>query len=61
MELLHALTIDYNLAGFFDLDTGMGMPLREGEDANAVFGAVFDEEASLEESMGRYIDRFVYE
>ena len=60
MELLHALTIDYNLAVFFDLDTGMGMPLRKEDNAGAVFGTVFDEEASLEESMGRYIERFVY-
>ena len=61
MELLHALTIDYSLAAFFELDTGKGMPLREGENADTVFGAVFEKNSSLEESMGRYIDQFVYE
>ncbi len=61
MELLHALTIDYNLVGFFDLDTGKGMPLREEEASDTAFGVVFDEEFTLEESMRLYIDQFVYE
>ncbi len=61
MELLHALTIDYNQVSYFDLDTGMGMPLREEENADTFSGDVFDGEYSLEESMGRYIDQFVYE
>ncbi len=61
MELLHALTIDYNVACFFDLDTGKGMPLRLENGEDPVFGTVFDEEFTLERSMGRYIDQFVYE
>ena len=61
MELLHALTIDYSLVGFFDLDTGRGMPLRVEDEKNTAFGIVFDEESTLEESMGRYIERYVYE
>lgn len=61
MELLHALTIDYNLACFFDLDTGRGMPLRMENYADVVFETIFDERSTLKESMERYIDQFVYE
>lgn len=61
MELLHALTIDYNLACFFDLDTGRGMPLRMENYADVVFETIFDERSTLKESMERYVDQFVYE
>ena len=61
MELLHALTIDYSVACFFDLDTGKGMLLRMEDDEDPVFGTVFDGEFTLEGSMGHYIDQFVYE
>ena len=37
MELIHALSIDFNLVYFFDLDSGMGMPLRINEDDSPTF------------------------
>ncbi len=57
-ELIQALSVDYGLVCFFDLDTGAGIPLRM-EDDPAVNG-IFSGQLTLEKSMGRYIDRFVY-
>lgn len=61
MELIHALSTDYNLVCFFDLDTGKGTALRKGKCKAQVFDELFTGELSLEESIGRYIDRCVYE
>ncbi len=60
MELIHALSIEYNLVCFFDLDTGMGMPLRLSDKEHHMFDSVFGKGISLEESMGRYIERYVH-
>ncbi len=60
MEMIHALSIDYNLVCFFDLSTGMGMPLRMGDNCY-MYKSAFSGEISLEESMRGYIDKFVYE
>ena len=61
MELVQALSIDYKLVCFFDLDTGIGMPLRIDDDYNHMFDSVFAGNISLEESMELYIQKFVYE
>ena len=61
MELIHALSIDYNLVCFFDLDTGDGIPLRLSDENHQMFDTVFGREISLEESMGRYIQSYVHE
>ena len=60
MELVHALSIDYYLVCFFDLNTGIGMPIRMEDEGDAFFGSVFAGEISLEESMELYIQMFVY-
>lgn len=60
MELVHALSISYNLVCFYDLDTGMGNPLRVSEESR-MFGRLFDEGTPFEESMARYIEEFVCE
>ncbi|MCI8339799.1 MAG: response regulator [Lachnospiraceae bacterium] len=60
MELVHALSIDYYLVCFFDLNTGIGMPIRMEDEGNTIFGSVFVGEISLEESMELYIQKFVY-
>ena len=60
MELVHALSIDYYLVCFFDLNTGIGMPIRMEDEGNIIFGSVFVGEISLEESMELYIQKFVY-
>ncbi|MCI8854048.1 MAG: response regulator [Lachnospiraceae bacterium] len=60
-ELVQALSIDYSLVCFFDLDTGLGRTLRIDDDDNRMFGSVFEGEISLQESMEDYIQRFVNE
>lgn len=57
-ELVQALSIDYNLVCFFDLDTGMGFQVQN--DGN-MFTDVFEDKVSLHESMEQYIQKFVHE
>ena len=59
MKLIQALSIDYNLVCFFDLDTGMGNTLRITECENYVLESIFMGKLSLKESMERYIERCV--
>ncbi|MDE7331906.1 MAG: response regulator [Lachnospiraceae bacterium] len=61
MELVYALSIDYNLICTFDLDTGMGVPVQNNSEESHMFGTTFEGEISLEESMELYIQKFVYE
>ncbi len=58
-ELIHALSIDYRVVCFFDLDTGGGYVLRIDEDD--MFSSVFNGELNLRECMETYIENFVYE
>ncbi|MCI9188016.1 MAG: response regulator [Lachnospiraceae bacterium] len=60
MELVRALSIDYSLVCYFDLDTGAGRLLRNDETEH-MFDRVFEGDIILEESMGRYIQDFVHE
>ena len=57
MELIQALSIDYNLVCFFDLDTGIGIPIRNIEDTDSPIHNMFKDYISLKESMERYIQR----
>ena len=59
MKLIQALSIDYNLVCFFDLDTGMGNTLRITECENYVLESIFMGKLSLKESMEHYIERCV--
>ena len=59
MELIHALSTDYSLVCFFDLDTGEGMPLRVAEGQEGAFAAAFLPGQSFQDSLGAYIDEFV--
>lgn len=59
MGLIHALSIDFNLVCFFDLDTGMGAPLRV--DDRHGLDSVFFGEISLQESMDLYIQQYIHE
>lgn len=61
MELIQALGIDYKLVCFYDLDTGIGKPLRTDDDHGFVFSSIFSGKIFLKESMDLYIDQFVYE
>lgn len=58
-DLVHALSIDYDLACFFELDTGMGFPLRLDANDN-IFHSVFKENVPFKDSMELYIQKFVY-
>lgn len=60
-ELIHALSIEYNLVCFFDLKTGMGRALRIGECKNNILEPIFSGDLVLEDSIGRYIETGVYE
>ena len=60
MELVKALSIDYNLVCYFDLDTGNGRLLRDDETEHS-FETFFRGDISLEESMGAYIEKSVHE
>ncbi|MCM1191105.1 MAG: response regulator [Butyrivibrio sp.] len=61
MELIHALSIDYNLVCVVDLDTGEARALRIGECRKNVLGSIFNGVFSFEEAMERYIEAGVYE
>ncbi len=60
MELLHALSIDYNLVCFFDLDTGKGTALRISDCKYNILDELFVGELYMEDHLSRYIDRCVY-
>ena len=57
-ELVQALSMDYKLVCFFDLDTGFGFPVQNDE---KMFADVFDEEIPLDAGMEKYIETFVHE
>ena len=61
LELIQALAIDYNLVCFFDLDTGMGYPLRNVDDNGGQFMNELSGELSYQEGMELYIKKYVYE
>ena len=61
MELIHALSMEYNLVCFFDLETGIGKALRIGECRNNILEPIFSGKLSLEECMKRYIDTGIYD
>ena len=60
-ELIHALSIDYNLVCFFDLDTGLGSSLRIDDSGKEMFEPIFGGVLLMEESMEDYIEKYVYE
>lgn len=62
MELVHALSVDFSLVCFFDIDTGMGNRLQLTDNDKYKLGAVFgDKEISLEKCMETFINTVVYE
>ena len=62
-ELVQALSIDYNLVCFFNLDNGIGHSLRLIDCDRDVLATIFGNKSDLilEYDMGRYIDTCVYE
>lgn len=60
IELIHALSIEYNLVCYFDLNTGRGNSLRTGECQENVLQNLFVGELSLETCIEDYIESCVY-
>ncbi len=60
MELIHALSVDYSLVCYFDLDTGKGRTLRISGCGHNILEPIFSGELVLEDCVGRYIDVGVY-
>ena len=58
MEMMHALSIDFNFVCFIDPETGMVVPIRSdgSEQSN-----IFDGEMPLKDSMEKYILGYVHE
>jgi PAS domain S-box-containing protein len=61
MELVQALSVDYSIVCFFDLDTGIGFPIRSDDNGGDMFSSVFNGKLSYEECMKLYIQKFVHE
>ncbi len=61
MELVQALSTDYNVVCYFDIDTGAGTLLRINDCPMHLLEPAFSGELMLEQNMGRYIDKCVYE
>ena len=63
MELVQALSIDFNLVCYFNLDTGTGNTLRVNECHNDMLKPIFAQvgDFDLEEKMDRYIENCGYE
>ncbi len=61
MELVQALALDYTMVCYFDLETGLGFPLRFAEGVEHVFETSGDQQLSLKDSMEQYIKEYVYE
>ena len=61
IELIHALSIDYNIVCFYQLDTGLGVPLRHDDRAKEMFDSASGTEVSFEENIEYYTEHFVHE
>ena len=59
-ELVQALSTDFNLVCFFDLETGIGSSLRTHACPYGMLEQLFSGELSLQECMERYIQTCVY-
>lgn len=59
-ELVQALSIDYNLVCFFELDTGVGTVLQSDERGQSL-KEIFHDGIVLKDSINRYIRQFVAE
>ena len=60
IALIHALSQDYSLVCYFDLDTGIGRSLRIGECKGGVLQRLFSGELLLDQCMEQYIETGVY-
>lgn len=61
MELIHALSIEYNLVCFFDLNTGIGNVLQINDCQKNILSTIFTGELVLEDCIEQYIEAGVYD
>ncbi len=59
-ELVQALSIDYNLVCFFDLDTDTGISLQVHNDSSILFDWIFHGEISFTNSIDCFIREYVH-
>ncbi len=60
-ELVRALTVDFSIVCYFNLETGNGFPLRSEEEDGRAFIPVSGKKISYADSMERYIQEIVHE
>ncbi len=60
-ELAHALTVDYNIVCFFNLNSGKGVPIRSDGCDGGAFAVDKHGNIFFEQSMEKYIQTVVYE
>ena len=60
LGLIHALSVDYNLVCYYNLDTGEGNCLRISDCPYRVLDSLFSGESTMDESMAGYVDSCVY-
>ncbi len=60
MELIQALSLDYSVVCYFDLDTGEGYPLRVAAGGERHLDGIFKGQVTLGGDMDRYIEAYVY-
>lgn len=61
MEMIQALSIDFSLVCYFDLDTGKGRTIQNRGGSVSSYDPASDGQIILEDSMARYIQECVYE
>lgn len=61
MELIQALSLDYNVVCAFDLSSGKGSFLRVEDEGKRIFAPMIDEEVLVEDCLKFYICQFVCE
>ncbi len=60
-ELIHALSIDYSIVCCYDLNTGIGISLRNNQEDGKSFTPDADGKIYFQKSMEQYIQEFVHE
>ncbi len=58
-ELIQALSLDYSMVCYFDLDSGVGSALRVSEDTDPALRSMLEGNISFQESMDLYIRQWV--
>lgn len=60
-DLIQALSVDYNLVCYFDLESGKGHSIRLNDCDKKVLSSVFSDQLVMEDCIGKYSAECVYE